>query len=152
IGLPLILFIAMAVQGFVSGVGNEIPVDVVASDITKSGAVITWHTDKKTQAVVEYGTTPSALNSYAPEINQNNEHEVALTLLSPATTYYFQLRINGTVYDNDGVPWTFTTKTKDGEDAAEAIKGISTRIARGEDEEATEEAGISTNNCTATTC
>ncbi len=152
IGLPVILFLAMAVQGFVSGVGNENPVDFVARDITKSSAVITWHTDKKTQGVIEYGTSPSALNSYAPETENLKEHEVKLTLLAPATTYYLQLRINGNVYDNDGVPWTFTTKTKDGEDVLEAIKGISTRVAKGEDAEATEEAGISTDRCTVTSC
>ncbi len=151
VGLPVLLFVVLAVQGFVSGVGNDQPVDVVVSEITKSSAVITWHTDKKTQGVIEYGTTPTALNSYAPEVGSSKDHEVSLTLLSQATTYYFQIKINGTVYDNSGIPWTFTTKNKDGEDVAEAIKGIATRIAR-DGEEATEEAGISTNNCTVTDC
>jgi hypothetical protein len=33
-----------------------------------------------------------------------------LTLLSPSTTYYFQIRIGDKKFDNGGVPWTFTTK------------------------------------------
>jgi len=151
VGLPVLLFVILAVQGFVSGVGTDQPVDVIASEITKSSAVVSWHTDKKTQGVVEYGTAPTALNSYAPEVGSSKEHEVSLTLLSQSTTYYYQIRINGTTHDNSGVPWTFTTKNKDGEDVAEAIKGVTTRIAR-EGEEATEEAGISTSNCTVTDC
>lgn len=150
IGLPVIFFIILAIQGFIAQAGNATPYDITVSKITKSEAVISWNTDKKTQGVVEYGTSPSALSSYAPEVSSKKEHEVKLTLLTPATTYYYQITIDGTTYDNEGVPWTFTTKTKDGEDFADAVKGISTRVLRGD--EATEEAGLSTSNCTATAC
>jgi len=34
-----------------------------------------------------------------------------LTLLSPNTTYYFDIRVGDKKYDNGGVPWTFTTKS-----------------------------------------
>ena len=33
-----------------------------------------------------------------------------LTLLSPGTTYYFDIQVGDKKYDNGGIPWTFTTK------------------------------------------
>jgi len=60
--------------------------------------------------VVEYGTTPTALNFFAPEPTKTKTHTIDLTLLSPNTTYYFDIRVGDTKYDNGGVPWTFTTK------------------------------------------
>jgi len=71
---------------------------------------INWTTGVETQGVIEYGTTPTALNFFAPETNQLKSHQVELTLLSPNTTYYFQIRIGDKKYDNGGVPWTFTTR------------------------------------------
>lgn len=86
------------------------PRDVVVSDITQNSAKITWVTGRETQAVVEYGTTPTALNFFAPETQKSTSHSVDLTLLSPQTTYYFQIRIGDKKFDNGGVPWSFTTK------------------------------------------
>jgi hypothetical protein len=71
---------------------------------------ISWATGVDTQAVIEYGTSPTALNFFAPEAQKGKNHSVDLTLLSPSSTYYFQVRIGDQKYDNGGVPWTFTTK------------------------------------------
>jgi len=153
IGLPVIVFLIIAAKGLIAQASNAKPEDVVAVKITKSAATITWSTSKKTQGVIEYGITPTTLMFYAPEIEAKNEHSIPLTLLTPATTYYFQLNIDGTIFDNDGVPWTFTTKTKDGSDVVEAVKGISTK--KFEAPEATKEADIATigtGNCTYTSC
>jgi len=152
IGLPVILFLFLAAQGLITQASNAKPEDVVAFAITKSSTTITWITTKKTQGVVEYGTSPTTLTFYGPEVEAKKEHSVPLTLLTPATTYYFQLNIDGTIYDNEGVPWTFTTKTKDGTDVVEAVKGIS--IKNFVEPEATKEAtmGINTSNCVYTTC
>lgn len=87
------------------------PRDVIISDIGRNSAKISWTTGVETQGVVEYGTTPTALNFFAPETNSTKSHQIELTLLSPNTTYYFQIRIGDKKYDNGGVPWTFTTKT-----------------------------------------
>jgi len=86
------------------------PRDVVISDISQNNAKISWVTGIDTQGVVEYGTTPTSLNFFAPEATKTKNHLVELTLLSPQTTYYFQIRIGDKKYDNGGVPWTFTTK------------------------------------------
>lgn len=152
IGLPIIIFIIIATKGFITQASDAKPEDVVVIDITKSSATVTWVTSKKTQGVVEYGTNQTTLTFFGPEVESKNEHAVPLTLLTPATTYYFRFNIDGTIYDNEGVPWTFTTKTKDGTDVVEAVKGISTKSFV--EPEASDEAsmGPSTNNCVYTTC
>gem|GEM_PF-1326555 len=151
VGLPVIFFIIMAIQGFIASSGNDTPFDVTVSSITRSEAVIRWETDKKTNGTVEYGTSPTGQSSFAPEVRADRSHEVTLTLLAPSSAYYFQITINGKTYDNEGVPWTFTTKTKDGNDVIEAIKGVSTRVAR-DLEDATNEAKLVREVCTGSTC
>lgn len=86
------------------------PRDVIVSNIEKNSVRATWATGVDTQGVVEYGTTPTALNFFAPEATKTKTHTIDLTLLSPSTTYYFDIRIGDIKYDNGGVPWTFTTK------------------------------------------
>lgn len=86
------------------------PHDVVVSNIEKNSVRTSWATGVDTQGVVEYGTTPTALNFFAPEATKGKTHTLDLTLLSPNTTYYFDIRVGDKKYDNGGVPWTFTTK------------------------------------------
>lgn len=86
------------------------PRDVIVSEIGQNTAKVTWSTGEEAQAVIEYGTTPTALNFFSPEAQAVKSHSVDLTLLTPATTYYFQIRIGENKFDNGGVPWTFTTK------------------------------------------
>ena len=86
------------------------PRDVIVSNIEKNSVRATWATGVDTQGVVEYGTTPTALNFFAPEATKTKTHSIDLTLLSPNTTYYFDIRVGDQKYDNGGVPWTFTTK------------------------------------------
>lgn len=90
------------------------PRDVVVADITNNAAKVTWATGNDNQGVIEYGTSPTALNFFAPETTSTKAHSIDLTLLSPNTTYYFQIRIGDKKYDNGGVPWSFATKSVDG--------------------------------------
>lgn len=97
------------VQG--SRADDSAPRDVVVSDITQNSIKAGWSTGQDAQSVIEYGTSPTALNFFAPESQKTKQHSVDLTLLSPNTTYYFQIRVADKKYDNGGVPWTFTTKS-----------------------------------------
>lgn len=99
-------------QSVFTKAADSAPREVVIAAITQNTAKIAWSTDQETQAVIEYGTSPTALNFFSPEAQKGKSHSADLTLLSPTTTYYFQIRVGDQKYDNGGVPWTFTTKAK----------------------------------------
>ena len=112
----VLLFIGFRlVQGVFAKASDSAPREVVITSIAQNTAKIGWSTDQETQGVIEYGTSPTALNFFAPESQKGKKHNVDLTLLSPNSTYYFQIRIGDQKYDNGGVPWTFTTKSKGSE-------------------------------------
>ncbi|MCL4374470.1 fibronectin type III domain-containing protein [Patescibacteria group bacterium] len=107
----LIIYLGFGLmQRIFSRAADTAPRDVVVASVSQNSAKISWSTDQNTQGVIEYGTTPTALNFFAPEAAQTKDHQVELTLLSPTTTYYFQIRVGDKKYDNGGVPWTFATK------------------------------------------
>jgi hypothetical protein len=100
----------MLVQNVFTKASDSAPRDLIISDITTNTVKIAWTTDQETQGVVEYGASPTSLNLFSPESQKTKSHVVEITLLSPTTSYYFQIRIGETKYDNGGVPWTFATK------------------------------------------
>lgn len=108
----LLFFGFQIIQGVFTRASDIAPRDVVITEITENSAVIEWATAIETQGVIEYGTTPTNLSFFAPETEKTKNHKVELTLLTPGTTYYFQIRIGDKVFDNAGVPWSFTTKSK----------------------------------------
>lgn len=110
LSIPLAIFGFFAYQNVATRASDAEPRDVVISKITDSSALISWTTDQETQGVIEYGTAPTALVFFAPEAQQARRHEVELTLLTPKTTHYFQIKVGDETFDNGGVPWTFTTK------------------------------------------
>ncbi len=116
IGIGIVISVLLLIMGakVFSGVFTRAadfePRDVVVSNIAENSAKLSWETGVETQGVVEYGTSPTSLNFFAPEAQKIKTHTVDLTLLSPSTTYYFQVRVGDKKYDNGGVPWTFTTK------------------------------------------
>lgn len=100
------------------------PRSVETVEVSENSAVVTWTTDQTSQAVVEYGSSPTSLTFFAPETEKTTAHSVSLTLLSANTTYYFQIKAGDKVFDNVGVPWSFTTKSVGG--AAQTVTPIIT--------------------------
>jgi len=148
--IPIIVLVSMTMGGAIDGSKNNKPQDVVATRVSSTQSTIAWTTTRSVSATVEYGTTPGSLQTYAPEVAPTKEHKIDLTLLSPATTYYYHIRINGSVYDNNGVPWTFTTKTIRGEEVVAAVKGVTTKLSVAPSATPTPQFG--TSNCTVTKC
>ena len=95
--LSVLILIAgfMLLQGIPGRAEDTQPRDVVVSDVTANSAKISYATGIKTQGVVEYGIFPTGFNLLAPESESDTNHEVELTLLSEAATYYFQISIGG---------------------------------------------------------
>jgi hypothetical protein len=106
-----ILLVFLSFKIFGTRAADSEPRDVVVSNIEKNSVKLSWSTGVDIQGVVEYGTSPTALNFFAPEAAKVKTHSQDLTLLSPNTSYYFDIRVGDQKYDNGGVPWTFTTKS-----------------------------------------
>ena len=110
----LILYVGFnLIQNIFTRASDVAPIDVTINEIKENSVKIRYTTTNEAQGVIEYGTSPTALNFFAPESQNTKDHSVDLTLLSPNSTYYFQIRIGENKFDNGGVPWTFATKTKE---------------------------------------
>ncbi len=77
----------------------------------KTSATITWQTDKNAMGVVEYGANQASLLLRALENTPTTSHRVVLSPLKPGTVYYFRIRVGDEVYDNNGLPYSFRTKS-----------------------------------------
>jgi hypothetical protein len=64
---------------------------IAVSNITSSGATITWTTDENANSVVAYGTT-SAYGATSTSLTFKKNHSITLTGLSASTLYNFQVR------------------------------------------------------------
>ena len=134
IALPLIYFSVLTFWQIFSTNKDLTPNDVSVSEISRSSAVISWEGPQGVNSTVEYGDSQSAMNLYAPATASQTTYKSELTLLTSSTTYYFQIRVGEDVFDNGGVPWTFTTKDENGNDAKTEVQGIQTRIQKALDE------------------
>lgn len=114
IGVPAAILVLKQQTIFKLGAQTQNkPESVKTSNITEQGATITWTTQKATQGLVNYGISPSNLTlvqmENAPAIN----HQVNLAGLLPGTNYFFVIKIGNQTFDNNGQPYTFTTKSKE---------------------------------------
>jgi cytoskeletal protein RodZ len=108
-------------QGVFTRATDERPEDVVITDVTSSTAKISWTTGiEATGGLVQYGTSPTSLTSFAPaDTAKSKDHSVILTLLQPGTTYYFEISYGeNNKFDNGGVPWMITTKAEGSDSSA----------------------------------
>jgi len=87
------------------------PENIQIINITEKGVTITWTTSKATQGIINYGISPNNLTLVQPEKSPAINHQVNLINLLPATTYFFTIKIGNQTFDNNGQPFTFTTKS-----------------------------------------
>ncbi len=67
------------------------PRDAYLQMITPDSAVVRWGTAEKNNSVVRFGSDPDHLDRVAKNETKTYHHEVKLTGLSPATTYYYSI-------------------------------------------------------------
>lgn len=75
---------------------------------TPTSVIIKWHTDAPANTQVRYGTTPAALDLSASSATFGIQHEVAVSNLLPATTYYYSIN-TPTAALTGGDDYHFTT-------------------------------------------
>ena len=85
---------------------------ISSSDVTTSGAKITWITDESSTSQVDYGKTTAYGSSTTLDTNLVTSHSVTLTGLEAGTTYHFRVvSIDGTENMARSGDNTFTTAT-----------------------------------------
>lgn len=110
IAIPLVIFGFLMLQGAFTRASTDAPQNISLAKRSSNAITITWTTDSDTTGIVEYGTSADDLRFTQPSLNPSTTHRVALTLLKPDTTYYYRIKVGENVYDNGGVPYTFTTR------------------------------------------
>lgn len=65
--------------------------------------VISWRTVGTTTGVVRYGTSPDSYDTAVPDSSSVQLHHVDLGVLAPATSYYYEVSIDGTSAVRKGV-------------------------------------------------
>jgi len=114
--MVLVVLVIGQVRTFFSGATSDLEPQSVTAVPGEDGksAIITWVSDKESIAKVEYGTTAASLVLMSAESSPTTSHNLTLSSLKPATTYYYRIRVGEDVFDNGGIPYTFKTKADTG--------------------------------------
>jgi len=111
VGVAAVFGINIAKNYFSGASAGEEPKDVrIKADI--SSATITWQSDKETMGIVEYGTNQASLLLRAVETQATLSHRVVLSPLKSDATYYFRVKVGETIFDSNGIPYSFKTKVE----------------------------------------
>lgn len=88
------------------------PKDIRTGNLSDTSATISWITEGATSAFISWGETQQNLTKIENEDGTNQKfstHSVILAGLKPTTTYFYKINSEGMSFDNNGVPWQFTT-------------------------------------------
>jgi len=86
------------------------PVNIQTTGVTSNSATVVFETEKPVSSLVSYGTSADNLSLFSTESQQTASHSITLSYLAPNTTYYYTVKIAEKTYDNNGQPYSFTTK------------------------------------------
>ncbi|MCK4757107.1 MAG: PKD domain-containing protein [Thermoplasmata archaeon] len=102
---------------------------VLVSNIGDASATITWTTDEPSDSTVNYSINSDLTsNSTVYDATMTTSHSVALTGLTPSTTYYFEVsssdELNNTATDNNGLAYYSFTTTGDNSPPVSSVNSI----------------------------
>lgn len=107
------VFFLGAKQIFRIGADSSVsPKDIRASNISDTGATISWTTDKPTTDFIVWGEGKSSVSQVLKEDQSDQKfftHSINLSGLKPNTTYFYKINSEGNEFDNKGIPWELTT-------------------------------------------
>jgi hypothetical protein len=126
ITIPTILGIFVLVVGIFAGVyflrntqvfkigadSDTTPKDIRISNITDTSATISWTTDKITSGFISWGDSQGSVNKVESENISGQKyfsHSISLSGLTANTNYYYKINSDGAEFENNGIPWKFTT-------------------------------------------
>jgi len=92
---------------------SDEPTNIQITNLTERTATVVWTTQRATQGMISYGLSPNNLTlvqiENAPAVN----HHIILSNLLPENTYFFVIKTADKTFDNNGQPFTFTTKPQE---------------------------------------
>jgi len=96
-------------DGLSLGADSAVISYVSTFNITSSSATISWFTDFDTDGCVNYGTSSPSENTECSYGLWNGLHFIEITNLTANTSFVFEVESGGTVDDNNGSYYAFTT-------------------------------------------
>ena len=114
LGVPAAILVLKQQTVFKLGAQTvEKPENIQVADTTEQSATITWTTPKATQGIISYGLSPTNLTLVQPENAPAINHQLTIANLLPGSNYFFVIKIANKTFDNNGQPFTFTTKARE---------------------------------------
>ncbi len=131
IRIPTLFGLLLAIGGLTSGLwllqgqlrnaaeaaAEESPKEVRIANISDTGFVVTWVTERAVSGFVQYGPSGSATDlvisddrdQQRGEVSTYSTHFVSVKGLSPSTKYLFRIGSGGGLYEKNGQPYEITT-------------------------------------------
>jgi hypothetical protein len=88
------------------------PKDIRVSNVGDNTATISWTTEGETVGFITWGESQSSISKIEREDNTDSKyytHNITITGLGESSTYFYKINSNGVSYDNNGIPWQFST-------------------------------------------
>lgn len=84
------------------------PQNIRLNEVNPTSATISWSTEEPAYGFVSYGESMS-LGETVQTGEESTVHTASLSNLNPGTTYYYKVGVGEELFDNEGVPYSFTT-------------------------------------------
>lgn len=106
--LPLTMGLLFQKSGLLTQASvEEIPRNVIISDVTFDSFSVEWETDRAVYGVLRYSSDSDDLDNTVLEVGgllRKRQHEVLVDGLRSDNDYYFQILSGSRWYDNSGIP------------------------------------------------